>query len=149
MIESIVEMALPVDEILRIRKNHIVPEKSDCGKRISIVTGIHGDEMEGQYVCYEVNRRIQEHKDWLLPMAAELNTDFIWIHSNATVLQSTLAYSLNSTGTPTLVVEMGVGMRITKSIGKQLTDGIVFFLYTDPLVYAKTAVIKVIPEKSI
>ena len=40
------------------------------------------------------------------------------------MLQSTLAYSLNSTGTPTLVVEMGVGMRITKGICEQLVDGI-------------------------
>ena len=40
------------------------------------------------------------------------------------MLESTLAYSLNTTGTPTLVVEMGVGMRITKKFGDQLTDGI-------------------------
>lgn len=211
MIETIAELKLPVEETLRIQKNHIVPDGKNCGRRISIVTGIHGDELEGQYVCYEVNRRINEnkqfltgivdiypamnplgmdsvtrgipsfdmdmnrlfpgnndgsmieyiaseimedlsgadlcidihasniylteipqirinelHKDWLLPMAVKLNTDFIWIHSNATVLQSTLAYSLNSTGTPTLVVEMGVGMRITKGICQQLADGIFY-----------------------
>ena len=30
----------------------------------------------------------------------------------------------NSIGTPTLVAEMGVGMRITKKYGNQLVDGI-------------------------
>ena len=63
-------------------------------------------------------------KETLVPYAKLLNTDYIWIHSAATVLESTLAYSLNSIGTPTLVVEMGVGMRITKAYGNQLVDGI-------------------------
>lgn len=53
-----------------------------------------------------------------------LNCDFVWIHSAATVLESTLAYSLNAVGTKTLVVEMGVGMRITKEYCRQLTSGI-------------------------
>lgn len=213
MIETITKIALPADEELCIKKNRLIPDKGGNGKRISIVTGIHGDELEGQYVCYEVNQRINKnknmltgtvdiypamnplgidsitrsipsfdmdmnrlfpgssdgsmieyiasgiindvsgsdlcidihasniylteipqirinelHKDQLLPMAAGLNCDLVWIHSNATVLQSTFAYSLNSTGTPTLVVEMGVGMRITKSIGKQLTDGIFYIM---------------------
>ena len=69
--------------------------------------------------------RINElSKDMLVPLAKKLNLDYIWIHSSATVLESTLAYSLNIIGTPTLVVEMGVGMRITKRYGDQLTDGI-------------------------
>lgn len=211
MIQTITQMPLPVDETLLIQKNHLAPTGEDCGKRISIVTGIHGDELEGQYVCYELARRIREnrkfltgtvdiypamnplgidsitrgipsfdmdmnrlfpgsengsmteyiasqiiqelagsdlcvdihasniyltevpqirinelHKDWLLPMAVKMNVDFIWVHSNATVLQSTLAYSLNRIGTPTLVAEMGVGMRITKSICEQLVDGIFY-----------------------
>lgn len=211
MIQTIAQVNLPVDEILLIQKNHWEPKGKNGGKRISIVTGIHGDELEGQYVCYELSRRIQEHqemltgtvdiypamnplgidsvtrgipsfdmdmnrlfpgnkdgsmteflasqiiedltgsdlcvdihasniylteipqirineqhKDWLLPLAAKMNVDFIWVHSNATVLQSTLAYSLNSIDTPTLVVEMGVGMRITKSICEQLVDGIFY-----------------------
>ena len=50
--------------------------------------------------------------------------DFIWVHGASTVLESTFAYSLNSIGTPVLVVEMGVGMRITRSYGDQLVDGI-------------------------
>ena len=34
-------------------------------KRVCIVTGTHGDELEGQYVCYELNRILQEHSDCL------------------------------------------------------------------------------------
>ena len=58
----------------------------------------------------------------LVPIARRLNVDYIWVHQAATVLESTLAHSLNSIGTKTLVVEMGVGMRITKEIGNQLVD---------------------------
>ena len=39
-------------------------------------------------------------------------------------IESTFAHALNSIGTPTLVVEMGVGMRVTRAYGEQLTDGI-------------------------
>ena len=34
-------------------------------KRVCIVTGTHGDELEGQFVCYELNRRIEEHLEYL------------------------------------------------------------------------------------
>ncbi len=67
-------------------------------------------------------------KDKLVPIAKRSNIDFIWIHSSSTVLESTLAYSLNSAGTPTLVCEMGVGMRITREYGDQLVDGIFVLL---------------------
>lgn len=60
----------------------------------------------------------------LVPFAKHLNTDFIWVHGAATVLEATLAHSLNSTGTPTLVVELGVGMRINHYYGKQMVLGI-------------------------
>lgn len=60
----------------------------------------------------------------LIPFARRLNLDFVWVHGAATVLESTLAHSLNSIGVPTVVVEMGVGMRITESFCRQLTDGI-------------------------
>ncbi|MCM1299751.1 MAG: M14 family metallopeptidase [Firmicutes bacterium] len=60
----------------------------------------------------------------LLPYAKMLNVDFIWVHESATVLESTLAHSLNIRDTKTLVVEMGVGMRITKEYCFQLFDGI-------------------------
>lgn len=209
MVTTIASAGLPVDETLRIQKHRLSPRGKDCGKRISIVTGIHGDELEGQFVCYELLRRIREkeelltgtvdiypamnplgidsitrgipafdldmnrifpgnhdgtmteylaseiirdlqgsdlcldihasniyltelpqirinelHRDVLVPYAMESNIDFIWVHGNNTVLESTLAYSLNSTGTPTLVVEMGVGMRITRSYGYQMVEGI-------------------------
>ena len=210
MIKTIASVALPVDEVLEIKKNRITPDVlSGSEKRISIVTGIHGDELEGQFVCFELIRRINEqkhclhgivdvypamnplgidsitrgipafdmdmnrlfpgnrdggmneylaakivddltdsdlcidihasniflteipqvrinevHKDTLVPLAKELNVDFIWVHGASTVLESTLAYSLNSRNTPTLVVEMGVGMRITKAYCNQLVDGI-------------------------
>ena len=215
MIETVAQVALPVDEVLRIRKNRILPDgikkKKDIAslKRISIVTGIHGDELEGQYVAYELQRRIRNdfdkltgivdiypamnplgidsitrgipafdldfnrlfpgnidgnmteylaagiiddvkgssvvidihasniflmeipqirinelHAETLVPLAEKCNMDFIWVHGAATVLESTFAYSLNSIGTPTLVVEMGVGMRITREYGDQLVDGI-------------------------
>jgi len=209
MIKSVVKIALPVDEKLEIQKRRIQPKGNGKKKRISIVTGIHGDELEGQYVCYELARKIDEnmeclkgivdiypainplgidsitrgipafdldmnrlfpgnsegnmteylaskvvsdlsgsdvvidihasniylteipqirinelHEESLLPMAEKSNVDFIWVHGASTVLESTLAYSLNSTGTPCLVVEMGVGMRITKEYGDQLVDGI-------------------------
>ena len=53
MIQTVVSVGLPVDETLRIRKNRRTPTAGLSGgeKRISIVTGTHGDELEGQYVC--------------------------------------------------------------------------------------------------
>lgn len=210
MTETVVSMGLPVDEHLIIKKNRIEPEVTKGNeKRIAVVTGTHGDELEGQFVCYELNRRIMENISCLrgivdiypalnplgidsisrgvpmfdldmnrifpgtpegpmmetvvgqlmddiagadmcidihasnifleempqvrineetaqnlVPFAEYLNVDFVWVHASATVLESTLAYSLNSTGVPTLVVEMGVGMRITKQYGYQLVEGI-------------------------
>lgn len=206
MLQDIISIRLPVDETFRIRKNVI---KNGDGKRICVVTGIHGDELEGQYVCFllsqilnrnpellhgsveiypavnplgidsiqrgipgfdlDMNRTFpgsdsgdmteyvaqkvvsdlsgadvvfdihasnifltevpqirinQLHKDTLLPLAEQANVDFIWVHGASTVLESTLAYSLNSIGTPCLVVEMGVGMRLTGEYGQQMTNGI-------------------------
>ncbi|MBQ6622887.1 MAG: succinylglutamate desuccinylase/aspartoacylase family protein, partial [Mogibacterium sp.] len=69
--------------------------------------------------------RINElFEDLLVPYAKKLNVDFIWVHGAATVLEATLAHSLNSIGTPTLVVEMGIGLRLTQAYGEQLVDGI-------------------------
>lgn len=66
MTEHVIDMDLPVGERLAIRKNRICFQK-DNGHlgRISIVSGIHGDELEGQYICYEVARRIGENPDAL------------------------------------------------------------------------------------
>lgn len=210
MVETVVSVGLAVDEKLIIKKNRLTPIKPTGNeKRICIVTGIHGDELEGQYVCYDLIRRIKEnihllngvvdiypalnplgidsvHRgmptfdldmnrifpgsengamaehiaakivediegtdicvdvhssniflreipqvrisedvvERLLPYAKLLNTDFIWVQPTATVLESTLAHNLNKMNIPTLVVEMGVGMRITKKYSKQIVDGI-------------------------
>ena len=58
MIQVVASVGLPIDESLMIKKNRLVPENGLSGneKRISIVTGTHGDELEGQYVCYELQR---------------------------------------------------------------------------------------------
>ena len=53
-----------------------------------------------------------------------LDVDFVWVHQASTVLESTLAYSLNSIGVKTLVVEAGVGMRITQDYCLRLVNGI-------------------------
>ncbi|MGN0479388.1 MAG: M14 family metallopeptidase [Hominenteromicrobium sp.] len=237
MIKTIVQVGMPVDEALRIRKNRIQPENGTCGRRISIVTGIHGDELEGQYVCYETARRIAAHPEYLrgtvdlypalnpfgidsvtrgipafdldmnrifpgrldgdmneylaaeiirdvdgsdlcvdihasniylteipqirinelhrevlLPYAREANVDLIWVHGASTVLESTLAYSLNSRGVPTLVVEMGVGMRITRTYGDQLTDGLFRLMHrlgiwTGPVEAARSPVVSADPDE--
>ena len=65
MIQTVVRVGLPVGEELHIRKNHLSPQNGQSGRRISIVTGSHGDELEGQYVCYELQRRIGEHPELL------------------------------------------------------------------------------------
>ena len=211
MIETVTSVDLPIDEKLMIKKNRICPQvmsEDDASlKRISIVTGIHGDELEGQYVCYELQRRIMEeydnlqgivdiypamnplgidsitrgipafdldmnrlfpgnkdgnmteyiaagimedvagsdlvfdihasniylteipqirinelHAETLVPLAKLSNVDFIWVHGASTVLEATFAHSLNSIGTPVLVVEMGVGMRLTREYGEQVPE---------------------------
>ncbi len=211
MLQTVVSVALPVQERLTIRKKRLAPASADLAglPRLCVVTGTHGDELEGQYVCYALQRRIQaapEHltgivdiypalnplgldtitrgmpmfdldmnrifpgapggpaaefiaselmddlrgascavdlhasniflrevpqvrlnennADRLMPFARLLNTDFIWVHPNATVLESTLAYSLNTAGVPALVVEMGTGLRLTPACGEQVADGL-------------------------
>ncbi|MCM1227589.1 MAG: M14 family metallopeptidase, partial [Clostridium sp.] len=98
------------------------------------------EDMKGADVCIDIHasniflREIPQIRmsvptsETLLPYAKMLNVDFVWVHASATVLESTLAHSLNSTGTKTLVVEMGVGMRITKEYCRQLMDGILNLL---------------------
>ena len=213
MIETIAEASLSVHESLRIQKSRI--QNGTSRRRICIVTGIHGDELEGQYLTWLLGHYLQQHKEqlngivdiypalnpmgidcimrgipqfdldmnrifpgnpngtmmetisasiledlkgadicidvhssniylqelpqirmsvptmaMLMPYGKLLNVDFIWVHESATVLESTLAHSLNSIGTKTLVVEMGVGMRITQQYGRQLFDGILNLMHT-------------------
>jgi len=70
----------------------------------------------------------EQNENFLLQYAMMLNVDLVWIHASATVLESTLAHTLNMRGVKTLVVEMGVGMRITESYCSQLLDGILHLL---------------------
>ena len=99
------------------------------------------EDMKGAALCLDIHAsnifltevpqiRINElHKDDLVPIAEKANVDFIWVHGASTVLESTFAYSMNSVGVPTLVVEMGVGMRITKAYGDQMVDGILNLMH--------------------
>ena len=58
MIKNVASVELPVDEVLTIKKRRISPKGKTKGlKRISIVTGIHGDGLEGQYVCFELAKK--------------------------------------------------------------------------------------------
>lgn len=66
----------------------------------------------------------------LVPLAEQIGVDFVWVHDAATVLEATLAHSLNSTGTRCLVVEMGVGQRINHKMCFRLTDGILHLMHT-------------------
>lgn len=66
MIREVASVGLPVNETIHIKKNRLVPVNINGDeKRICIVTGVHGDELEGQYVCYEIIRRINEQIDLL------------------------------------------------------------------------------------
>lgn len=62
MIETIATAELPIREVMRIKKNSLVPEKlTGNEQRLCIVTGVHGDDLAGQFICYEVIRRIKEN----------------------------------------------------------------------------------------
>ena len=209
MIETVLEMELPVGEKLVIKRNRLQPTEGEPIGRFSVLSGIHGDELEGQYVCYEIARRIREHPEslhgtvdiypalnplglelaertlprydmdmnrtfpgsedgdgmdrvaaalvqeltgsdmcidvhasdklvrelpqvrlseefaqQLLPYAKLMNVDMIWMNATATVHESTLAHAMNMLQIPTLVVEMGLGMRINPVYGNQVVDGI-------------------------
>ena len=79
----------------------------------------------------------KEYSKTTLPLAKMLNCDFIWIHDAVTVLESTFSHTLNSMGTKTLVVEMGVGMRLTKEYGHQLLIGILNLMKKEGIIDCK------------
>jgi predicted deacylase len=88
----------------------------------SLVVDIHASNI---YLREIPQVRInQEFDELLVPIARRMNLDLIWLHGAATVLETTVAHSLNSCGTPCLVAEMGVGMRITPEYCDQLVAGI-------------------------
>lgn len=208
--EPLSSIDLGVGEQIAIHRTRLEPGMPTWHpKRFSVVTGTHGDELEGQYICYELIRRVREspsslrgildiypamnplgidsttrgipnfdldlnrlfpgsqngcmpeyyaHQaieallgsdmcvdihssniflreapqirineltvEELLPHALLANVDCIWVHGTSTVLEATLAHSLNSAGTPCLVLETGIGMRVTKTYGDQLVDGL-------------------------
>lgn len=243
MIETVFSAELPVRERVLVQKHRIVgasvaaragltwdgkqwqaehPEVLRSASRMAVVTGIHGDELEGQYIAFELGRLLEERRESvqgivdiypavnplginsiergipgfdldlnrvfpgdeqgplaealaaavindiagaevcvdihasniflrempqvrinevsaaeLLPLAPLLNIDFVWVHASATVLASTLAYALNDIGTKTLVVETGVGMRISPRETERLTQGMLrlahhFGIYAGP-----------------
>lgn len=65
-----------------------------------------------------------EFRDRLVPLSRRMNLDVVWVHGAITVLEATIAHSLNGAGTPCLVVEMGVGMRVTPEFTEQLVTGL-------------------------
>jgi len=111
--------------------NRIFPGNPN-GTMMEAISASIIEDLQGADICIDIhssNIYLQElpqirmsvpTMETLLPYGKLLNVDFIWVHESATVLESTLAHSLNSIGTKTLVVEMGVGMRIYTGIGKQL-----------------------------
>lgn len=212
MIQTVFTAALPVGERLVIQKNHIVGTLQS-GPRVAIVTGVSGDELEGQFVAFELARRlnerlsslagtvdiypalnplglsahihgmpsfdidldhtfpgnpqgslnevlsdavfndilgahaciivrsssslmqevtqirIDEHKsDVLLELARHLNVRLIWVRTPTPELGSTLAHTLNGQGTPTIVIETGLGMRVSEDDGMWLVEGILRLL---------------------
>ncbi|MBO4864457.1 MAG: succinylglutamate desuccinylase/aspartoacylase family protein [Eubacterium sp.] len=61
MIETIARVNLMVNEVLKIKKNRLQPDVlTGNERRIALVSGIYGDELQGQFVCYEVIRRIKQ-----------------------------------------------------------------------------------------
>ena len=66
MIETVVSVDLMVEEELKVKKNRLAPDfPNGSEKRICIVSGLYGDELQGQYICYEVIRRIKSNYDKL------------------------------------------------------------------------------------
>ena len=208
--ETVLTLELPYQEEMKLDRSVYV---GGSGPKVAIVSGVHGDELEGLYVCrqlalwledlaakspeallgrvelypalnplgldtlqrlvpvydIDLNRNFpgnseglfaqriaaaamqhlagaslvidihasniylreipqvrinQEFAAGLVPIAQKMNLDVIWLHGAMTVLEATIAHSLNSGGMPCLVVEMGVGMRITPAFTEQVVTGI-------------------------
>lgn len=212
MIQTVFSAALPVGEQLVIRKNRIVgaPRR---GPRVVVVTGLHGDELEGQYVSFELTRRLSEQPQYLrgtvdiypainplglsahergvpqfdidldrtfpgdpagsltdvlahavlediaganvcvdihsssiyaeevtqvrineretqrlVQLASFVNARLVWVRTPTADVDSSLAHALNQRGTPTLVVDMGAGMRLDEDAGNWVVEGILRLL---------------------
>ncbi len=66
MIDTVVSFEMLVEEVMRIKKNRLAPDECTGNeKRLCIASGSHGDELNGQYICYQVIRKIKENFDCL------------------------------------------------------------------------------------
>lgn len=64
MIETVMTAQMPVGLPIKIKKNRLEPDTiQENMPRLSIVAGVHGDELQGQYICYELIRRIKEERE--------------------------------------------------------------------------------------
>lgn len=64
MIETVMTAQMPVGLPIKIKKNRLDPDTiQENMPRLSIVAGVHGDELQGQYICYELIRRIKEERE--------------------------------------------------------------------------------------
>ena len=126
MIETVMTAQMPVGLPIKIKKNRLEPDTiQENMPRLSIVAGVHGDELQGQYICYELIRRIKEERENLkgivdvypcvAPMALEIRK------RNA---PGGLAYSLRRKGIPNLVIESGIALKIDYEYCKKVIDGI-------------------------
>ncbi|MDO4466150.1 MAG: M14 family metallopeptidase [Bacillota bacterium] len=223
MIEIFSSVNLPIDEKYKLVKQRIQGGKSK--KRICIVTGIHGDELEGQYVSYKLQQELKKYKtdgivdiypcmnplgmdsiqrkvpmfdldmnrifpgdeegsmveylahcivedlkgadlvidihasnaylvelpqirintlfkEKLIPMAKWVNANFLWVHEENKVLESTLGYCLNIVDTPTLVLEMGIGSRLTYEYGDNSVQGILNAMHQLGMIEEKFSVME-------
>lgn len=73
-------------------------------------------------------RIIEEFDQKLIPLAEMCNVDLIWVHPAAGVFESTLGYNLNRDMIPTLVVEMGICLRIHQQFCEQILQGMLHLL---------------------
>ena len=59
MRQTVFTAMLPIGESLVVQKNRISGIRN-AGPRVAVVTGMHGDGLEGQFVAYELVRRLRE-----------------------------------------------------------------------------------------
>ena len=105
-ISVIAEADMPFDEKWAVRRCRYAPETGAKG-RVCIAAGIHGDEMMGQLVCYEVAARIRKDPNCLAgivdiypmlnPLGLDIGERMVPV---GTRLDMNLAFPGSETGTP-------------------------------------------------
>ncbi len=73
-------------------------------------------------------RILNRYAEQAAPFADHANVDLVWIHDAPTVIETTLSYNLNAVAVPTLVIEMGVGLRIQPDFVDMVFKGILNLL---------------------